>query len=343
MASKIRGALGTCAVILGIASLSFGEASQPEVSSERAEVPKIEREGVWQPGPDGTQIPLWPAEFSLAKPDTGDHPEATGNGSTTVGGRRWHWASYVTRPTMTIYRPIGENTGVTMMVLPGGGFHAVALDLEGTEICDWVVRQGMTCVLLKYRVPQVWRRVNGVAQRPEVLLALEDAHRAMGLLRHRADQYNIDPAKIGVIGFSSGAYLAANLSNTDERTYRLSDAADQISPRPNFAVILYTARLWDESNGSTDLSLEPWVQVSPQAPPTLLMHAMDDPVDNVRHPMAYALALSRARVPVDMRLYAEGGHAFGLRSSEHPITTQWPGQVRQWLENIGILPQRESV
>lgn len=238
---------------------------------------------------------------------------------------------------MTIYRPTGRNTGATMLVLPGGGFYAVATDLEGTEICDWVVEQGMTCVMLKYRTPQVWPNEDGIGQRPEILLPLEDAQRAMGLLRDRASTYEIDPHKIGVIGFSAGAYLAANMSNTEERTYTPTDAADRISPRPDFAIIAYTARLWDKSNEKTDLALEPWVKISSQAPPTLIIHAMDDPVDNVRHPIAYALALNEAGVPVDMRIYSGGGHAFGIRPTDDPITTQWPEQVRQWLENIGML------
>ncbi|MFM9864949.1 MAG: alpha/beta hydrolase, partial [Micropepsaceae bacterium] len=164
-------------------------------------------------------MPLWPSNVPLAKPDSGDRPEATGNGSPLVGGRKWHWATYVTRPTMTIYRPKGRNTGAAMLVLPGGGFYAVATDLEGTEICDWVIQQGMTCAVLKYRTPQVWPRKNGKQQRPKVLLGLEDAQRAMSLLRQRASKYGIDPHKIGVIGFSAGAYLAANMSNTEERTY----------------------------------------------------------------------------------------------------------------------------
>ncbi|WP_235527587.1 hypothetical protein [Sphingomonas sp. Leaf38] len=121
-------------------------------------------------------MPLWPTALALAKPDSGDHPEATGNGSPLVGGRMWHWASYVTRPTMTLYPPKGRRTGAAMMVLPGGGFHAVATDLEGTEICDWVVAQGMTCVMLKYRTPQIWETETGKPQqRPKVLLGLEDA------------------------------------------------------------------------------------------------------------------------------------------------------------------------
>lgn len=324
-------------LVIGIAVAAFGQVNNSNSSPARIEVPKIEREGVWQPTPGGTQVPLWPANVALAKPDTGDRPEATGNGSPLVGGRMWHWASYITRPTMTIYRPKGRNTGATMMVLPGGGFYAVATDLEGTEICDWVVQQGMTCVMVKYRTPQIWEKETGRQQRPKVLLGLEDAQRAIGLLRQRASTYGIDPHKIGVIGFSAGAYLVANMSNTEERTYAPTDAADQQSPRPDFAIVAYTARILDSSRGKNSLDLQPWVRISPMAPPTLIIHAMNDPTDNVRQGMAYALALNDAGVPVDMRLYAKGGHAFGRRPTADPITQEWPGQVTQWLQSLGIL------
>jgi len=322
---------------IGIFGTACGQTGRSDNSSAKVEVPKVEREGIWQPTPGGTQVPLWPANVALAKPDTGDHPEATGNGSPLVGGKMWHWASYVTRPTMTIYRPRGRNTGAAMMVLPGGGFYAVATDLEGTEICDWIVQQGMTCVMVKYRTPQVWPKANGKQQRPKVLWGLEDAQRAMGLLRQRASVYGIDPHKIGVIGFSAGAYLVANMSNTEERTYALTDAADRQSPRPDFAIVAYTARMLDSSKGKNSLDLQPWVKISPQAPPTLIIHAMNDPTDDVRHGMAYALALNDAGVSVDMRLYARGGHAFGMRPTADPITREWPGQVKQWLKNLGIL------
>ena len=211
------------------------------------------------------------------------------------------------------------------------------MDLEGTEVCDWVTRQGMTCVVLKYRTPQVWPKENGEQQRPKVLLGLEDAQRAIGLLRQRASTYGIDPRKIGVIGFSAGAYLVANMSNTEERTYPLTDAADRQSPRPDFAIVAYTARMLDNSKGKNSLELKPWVKISAKAPPTLIIHAMNDSVDDIRQPMAYALALNDAGVPVDMRVYAKGGHAFGMRPTADPITTQWPGQVEQWLLNIGML------
>ncbi len=326
-----------CLLAIGFAGAGHGQTIKRDASPARIEVAKVEREGVWQPTDDGMQVPLWPASVVLAKPDSGDHPEATGNGSPLVGGRKWHWASYVTRPTMTIYKPKGPNSGTTMLVLPGGGFRAVATDLEGTEICDWVVLQGMTCVLLKYRTPQVWPTPNGKQQRPKVLLGLEDGQRAMGLLRQQAAAYGINPRRIGVIGFSAGAYLAADLSNTEVRTTPIADAADRQSPRPDFAIVAYTARMLDDRKGKNSLELQPWVTISPKAPPTLIIHAMDDPVDDVRHPMAYALALSEAGVPVDMRLYARGGHAFGMRPTADPVTTEWPGQVRQWLHSIGML------
>jgi acetyl esterase/lipase len=191
--------------------------------------------------------------------------------------------------------------------------------------------------MLKYRTPQVWPKENGKQQRPKVLLGLEDAQRAMGLLRQRATTYKIDPHKIGVIGFSAGAYLVANMSNTEERTYPLADTADRQSPRPDFAIVAYTARMLDNSKGKNNLELQPWVKISPKAPPTLIIHAMNDPTDNVRQGMAYALALTDAGVPVDMRLYAKGGHAFGMRPTADPITKEWPGQVRQWLQNLGVL------
>lgn len=324
-------------LVLGIAGAAHSQRRQAANATGPIEVPKVSQPGVWQPTAGGTQVPLWPDGTVLGKPDTGDHPEETGNGSPLVGGRKWYWASYITRPTMTIYRPKGRNTGATMLVLPGGGFYAVATDLEGTEICDWVIEQGVTCVVLKYRTPQVWPKKNGFSQRPKVLLGLEDAQRAMGLLRQQASTYGIDPHKIGVIGFSAGAYLVANMSNTVERTYPPADAADRESPRPDFAVIAYAGRLWDTSKPKADLGLAPWVKVSAKAPPTLFIHAMNDPVDDIRHAMAYALALNDAGVPVDMRLYAKGGHAYGMRPTADPITTQWPAQVKQWLSDIGML------
>lgn len=185
----------------GIASVACGQIGKVDSSSANEPLPKNERAGVWRSTQGGVQIPLWPASMPLAKPDSGDRPEGTGNGTGLVGGRKWHWASYVTRPTMTVYRPKGRNVGSAMLVLPGGGFEVVALDLEGTEICEWAVLQGMTCAVLKYRVPQVWPRENDKQKRPKVLLGLEDAQRAMGLLRQQASSYELDPIRSVSLAF----------------------------------------------------------------------------------------------------------------------------------------------
>jgi acetyl esterase/lipase len=318
---------------ISIAGTAYGQISKADNLPAKVVLAKNERAGTWQAPEEGVQAPLWPASTPLAKPDSGDRPEGTGNGTGLVGGSKWHWASYVTRPTMTLYRPKGRNVGTAILVLPGGGFEVIATDLEGTEICEWVAQQGMTCAVLKFRVPQAWPQ----GQRPKVLLGLEDAQRAMGLLREQAASHGFDPHKVGVIGFSAGAYLAANMSNTDERTYPLTDAADQQSPRPDFAIVAYTARMLNDSKGRNSLELKPWVTISPKAPPTFILHAMNDPTDPIRQPMAYALALSDAGVPVDMRLHAKGGHAFGMRPTADPISREWPGQVKQWLHNIGML------
>ena len=304
----------------------------------RTAVKKVEGPGVWQPGPAGQQLPIWPDGRAVQPPETGGLPEYIGNGSPLVAGRLWNWATYVARPTMTIYQPTTARSGAAMVVLPGGGYAAVAMDLEGTEICDWITKQGVTCVLLKYRVPQVWPRDGrGGSRPPTVQLPLQDAQRVIGLLRARASEYGLDPRKIGVIGFSAGGHLAAAVSNAELRTYERVDAADRESSIPNFAILMYPGRLWDNRSRASGLRVASWVTISRKAPPTLLIHAMNDPVDDVRHSTAYGLSLHEAGVPVDMRFYAKGCHAFGLRTTSDPIATEWPGEAVRWLRGLGIL------
>jgi acetyl esterase/lipase len=297
-------------------------------------IKKVSRTMVWAPGPEGNQVPLWPEGLAIQKPES-DKPEQVGSGSKLVAGRPWTYATYVSRPTMTIYKPKGRNTRAAILVLPGGGYEAVAMDLEGTEICDWFTKQGVTCIVLKYRVPQAWHH-DHVEQAPKVQLPLQDAQRAMGLLRHRASSYGIDPHKIGVIGFSAGGHLAAAVSNAENRTYKFADDADREPSRPDFAILLYPGHLWDETSPTTSLRLSPWVEIRADAPPTLLIHSMNDPTDNVRHSLAYGLALHDVGVNVEMHLYARGGHAFGMRATSDPITTEWPRLVEKWLHTIKV-------
>ena len=158
--------------------------------------------------------------------------------------------------------------------------------------------------------------------------------------RGRATEaYGIDPRRVGVIAFSAGGHLAAAVSNTAGRTYAPGDAADREPSRPDFAVLLYPGHLWDETRGRSSLALAPWVAVGPGAPPTLLVHATDDRTDDVRHSVAYGLALRDAGAPVEMHLYATGGHAFGLRPTSAPVTTEWPTLAERWLRTIGVIGQ----
>ena len=279
-------------------------------------------------------IALWPssAPDEIAVPG----PETETKSDGLLAGLPVTEITNVTRPTMTVYPPTGKNTGATVVVFPGGGFELLAIDFEGTEVCDWLTAKGVTCVVLKYRVPSLtydWH----CNCRPDNLAiptqGLEDAQRAIGLLRHRAREWKIDPHKIGVLGFSAGGYLVASIStNFRHRLYAPVDDADTESARPDFAIALYPGHLHTREG-----TLNPNVPVSPETPPTFLLQAEDDTVDGVEQSLVYYAALQKANVPVEMHLYAQGGHAFGLRESQFPIT-RWPRLAETWLQTIGMLP-----
>jgi acetyl esterase/lipase len=234
---------------------------------------------------------------------------------------------------MTVYSPIGKNTGAAVVVFPGGGYRILAIDLEGTEVCDWLTSKGITCVLLKYRVPGENRFPSSGAY-PKSPVALEDAQRTVGLVRFHAAEWGIDPHKIGVLGFSAGGHLVAAISTNFKRhLYKAVDAADRESCRPDFGVALYPGHMLE--NTSREFELNPYVPVTKETPPMFLLQAEDDPVDTVENSLVYYYALKKAGVPVEMHLYAQGGHGFGLRRTTMPIT-EWPPLVEKWLKSIGI-------
>src|SRR5579863_9515779 len=296
----------------------------------------------WQPSPGHTQVPIWPGAVPDAQPLAG--PETSGATTPLVAGRPWLYVTNVSQPTMTVYAPQAKNTGTAVVVFPGGGYSGLAIDLEGTEACDWLTSRGITCVLLKYRVPDSGPTlVEGHRYYPKVQTALQDAQRTLGLVRQHAAEWHVDPHKIGVIGFSAGGHLVAAVStHFAQRTYRPVDAADALSCRPDFAIAVYPGHLWaheDESRATRnpeDLSLRPDIPVRADSPPTFLLQAEDDHVDGVEQSLAYYVALQKAGVPTEMHLYAQGGHAFGLRASKLPIA-QWPRLVETWLETIGMV------
>jgi acetyl esterase/lipase len=245
--------------------------------------------------------------------------------------------SRVSQPTITVYAPKETNTGAAVIVFPGGGYEILAIDLEGTEVCDWLTSRGITCVLLKYRVPGEGLRPKS-GPYPKSPMALEDAQRTLGLVRFHAAEWHIDPHKIGVLGFSAGGHLSAALStHFEKRLYPPVDAADKQSCRPDFAVAIYPGHL---SLSANSLALNPDIRihVTRQTPPTFLLQNEDDHVDRVEDSLSYYSALKKAGVPVEMHLYAQGGHAFGLRRTKFPATA-WPQLVETWLRTIGMISQ----
>jgi acetyl esterase/lipase len=237
-----------------------------------------------------------------------------------VAGQPWVYVSNVSRPTLTVYAPTGNNTGAAIVVFPGGGYRILAIDLEGSEVCDWLTSQGITCVLLKYRVPRSgpsWDPGCKCTINPKPQTALEDAQRAIGLVRFHAAEWHVDPHRIGVLGFSAGGHLVAAISTQfQRRLYAAVDSADRESCRPDFAVALYPGHLWIPGRGQ--FGFNPDVHVTPNTPPTFVLQAKTDSIDNVNQSLVYYIALKDAGVSTEMHLYADGGHAFGLRAPRIP-------------------------
>ena len=287
----------------------------------------------WQPSPGHTQVSIWPGAAPDARPVPG--PESSATDKKLVAGRPWVYVSNVSRPTMTVYSPTGRSTGAAVVVFPGGGYEILAIDLEGTEVCDWLTSKGITCVLLKYRVPAP-RSSPSWGAYPQSPMALEDAQRTVGLVRLHAAEWHLDPHRIGVLGFSAGGHLVAAMStHFEHRLYPAVDAADKASCRPDFAVALYPGHLWIDPE-KFELNPDIRAHITRQTPPTFLLQNEDDHVDNVNDSLVYYLALKTAGVPVEMHLYAQGGHAFGLRRTKFPATA-WPQLVETWLGAIGVI------
>jgi acetyl esterase/lipase len=281
----------------------------------------------WPPAPGHTALNIWPHGAPGVPTNLPPEGDTTTAKDRAVAGKPVIRIGNVSAPTLTLYTPTGKSTGAAVIVFPGGSYRILAIDLEGTEVCDWLNSVGITCVLLKYRVPDT-------GPYPKSAAALQDAQRALGIVRSHAADWNIDPTRIGVLGFSAGAHLAAALStHFEKRLYDSVDAADQISCRPDFAVIVYPGYLAiAEQNFAANADIHP----TEQTPPSFIVQAEDDPV-HVENSTVYFLALKNAKVPAEMHLYAQGGHGYGLRRTELPVTS-WPHLVETWLGTIQILP-----
>ncbi|MDB4923376.1 alpha/beta hydrolase [Mucilaginibacter sp.] len=225
----------------------------------------------------------------------------------------------ITNPTIKIFKPKNAN-GTAVIICPGGGYGILALDLEGTELCTWFNSIGVTAVLLKYRVP-------ALPGKPRYEAPLQDAQRALGLVRFNAAKWGIKPDHIGIMGFSAGGHLSALVSNTyDKRTYQQVDAADELSCRPDFAILAYPAYLVDEKEEG---KLAPEIKVTEKTPPTFIMQTEDDPI-KVENALYYYLALKKAKVSAEMHLYPKGGHGYGIRNKTGG-TSVYPQLIEKWL------------
>jgi acetyl esterase/lipase len=270
-------------------------------------------------------IPLWPGRAPGETNTVSTEHDTSKPGVGLVAGKPLIRLGNVSEPSITIYRPeAGKDTGAAVVVCPGGGYSILAWDLEGTEVCEWLNSIGVTGVLLKYRVP---KREQG---------PLQDVQRALGLVRHRAKEWRINPQCIGVLGFSAGGNLAAELAaNNATRAYAAVDDADAVSCRPDFQILIYPAYLVQKDDPG---KIAPAVTVTTNTPPTFLLMAGDDPV-GVENVLGYSLALKESKVPFELHVYPTGGHGYGLRRTREPITN-WPDLTAQWMQGHGWLERR---
>jgi acetyl esterase/lipase len=246
-----------------------------------------------------------------------------------VGGKPTKWVTNVTKPTLTVYRPAKErDTGVAMLICPGGGYHNLGWDVEGEEVAEWLISHGITGIILKYRCP---RRPGDVKGEPPIG-PLKDAQRAVSLVRSKAKEWGIE--KIGMVGFSAGGHLAAaTATNFEKRAYTPVDDIDKMSCRPDFSIMLYSGyfRVKD--------GLSPTIRETKDAPPLFIVHASDDPISDVDHSVTMYRAMKKAGVPVEMHIYATGGHGFAVRKVDHPCTA-WTDACLAWMRSQGILKKR---
>jgi acetyl esterase/lipase len=241
----------------------------------------------------------------------------------------------VTKPTLTIYRPAKDkDTGTAMLICPGGGYWNLFWELEGEEVAAWLNSLGMTGIILKYRVPRRADEVKGEpARRP-----LQDAQRAVSLVRGRAKEWGIDPQRIGMIGFSAGGHLAiATATSFEKRTYEATDDIDKVSCRPDFAILAYSGYL--KAKDKDELS--PGLRIPAGTPPVFLVHGGEDIISTPEHSVFMYLALKRAGIPAELHVYANTSHDFAVRPSDRPHGA-WTEACSRWLRQQGLLSARKT-
>jgi acetyl esterase/lipase len=270
-----------------------------------------------------TVLPLWPK--GTPEPSRVVGPEV-GSKTVSPAGKVLLHITNISEPSLTVFAPPEEkNTGAAALVLPGGSYLRLSYTTEGTDICGWLNSIGMTCVLVKYRVPED-------GHYPANMEDLEDAQQAMRITRAHAAEWGIDPRRIGVIGFSAGAHLAVVLSTHPEFQGR-NVPASTIDARPDFQMVIYPGWLTDPAGGAkVDPALAPTLQI----PPTFLVQAENDYTAHVENVLIYFEALKNAKVPAELHVYTQGGHGFGMGPDELAIS-HWSSLAATWLHTIHVL------
>ena len=271
---------------------------------------------LWPGSPPGEAREL-PPEADQTKPD-----------DPLIAGRKIIKLGNVTTPQIVVYQPTTvPANGAAVVICPGGGHHILAWDLEGTEVAEWLNTLGVTGIVLKYRVP---------FRDPERrwFAAVQDAQRAMSLVRNRAVEWHLDPQRIGICGFSAGGETAALTSLFAERQYTAIDAVDELPSRPNFALLIYAAGLASKEQPV----LKDYVTVTKDTPPMFFAHAWDDGV-SVQNALLLAIALKQHDIPAELHLYSTGGHGYGLRPTSEAVT-HWPTRAGDWMRSRGFFAPR---
>jgi acetyl esterase/lipase len=232
----------------------------------------------------------------------------------------------VTDPMITVFKPEKPN-GTAVLVCPGGGYGILAYEHEGSQVCEFMMKHGVTGILLKYRVPKRDPKDPGRE-------ALQDAQRAMGVIRHHAAEWGLKPDRIGILGFSAGGHLTIMTSlHANERTYTTDPALDVDDATPNFAIPVYPAYLVSKEEPT---KLLPGFPVTAKAPPMCFIHANDDPWPASGSALLY-LEYKKLGIPSELHIYAKGGHGFGMRKSGGPVN-DWPDRVAEWMKSMGYIP-----
>jgi acetyl esterase/lipase len=279
-------------------------------------------------GAQKTTLLLWPKGNPEPTKVVGPEMDPTTAKDRMVSGKVTVRVTNVSQPSLTVYPPKGKNTGAAALVFPGGSYVRLAWNLEGTEVCDWLNSMGMTCVLVKYRVPED-------GHYPANVEDLEDAQQAMRLTRERAAEWGIDAKKIGVIGFSAGAHLAVVLSTHPDFQGK-NVPMSSVDARPDFQMVIYPGWLTGPFEKGEAQKVDPSVAPGPGVPPTFLVQAENDYTAHVENVLVYAQALKDAKIPAELHVYTQGGHGFGMRPTDLPIS-HWGALAETWLHTIHIL------